>query len=387
MKARTGALAALALALAMVTASCADASVAAARAARAAAARGDIVIGAGGPWGTAKGKAVMSGIELALAELNAEGGVLGRRLRLERGDDHNSAEEGRKVAQAFAADLDVVAVIGHLDSFVSLPTSVMYQFYGLVMVSPISTSPRLTRQGFARVFRTIPDDTVFGARMARLAGERGSRAAMIYQVRNAYGTGIANAFEKECEALGIAVPDRLSYDSSARASVFRRDLAYWRDNFGFDSIFVAGSIPLACDFVREARAMGIGAEMLAGESLDSPEFPRIAGEGAEGAFVGSTFIPGSPRPQTRAFVAAYKAAYGAEPDAKAAQGYDTLRVIARAIALARSAVPDEIARALRGMEAWEGATGPFAFDAKGDLSGREIAIKTVREGRFEAYQP
>jgi len=377
----------LALLLAVLTATaCVDSDPAGRRAERAAVARGDILVGAGGPWTTAKGKALWAGMELAQEEINAAGGIGGRRLRFVKGDDGNSVDVGREVAQGFVDDPDMTAVIGHIDSYVSLPNSIMYEYYGMLMICPLSTAPKLTRQGFRRVFRTIPDDAVFGTQLARFAGKRGLRRVMIYQVQNAYGTGLANAFERECEALGIAVPDRLSYDSASDAAVFRRDLALWRENFAFDGILVAGSIPHAPLFIKEARALGIRAAILTGEGLDTPEFVNLAGEAAEGTFVGSAFLPDDPRPETRAFVDAYRRKHGTVPDAKAAQGYDTVRLLARGIEEAGSTVPDRVAGALRGMTGWTGATGNYRFDDRGDLADRDILIKVVRGGELVLFR-
>jgi branched-chain amino acid transport system substrate-binding protein len=253
------------------------------------------------------------------------------------------------------------------------------------MVSPFSTAPKLTRQGFTRVFRTVPSDAVFGTQMARFAYGRNFRRVMIYQAQNSYGTGLANAFERECEVLGIAVPDRLGYDSLSDARIFRRDLIRWANNFQFDAIFIAGSSPQASTFIKEARGQGIRAAILGGDGLDTPELAGLAGEAAEGTFVGSTYFPDDPRSEVAEFVAAFTMKYGWTPDASAALGYDTVRVLARAMEDARSAVPDEVAEALRRMTGLVGVTGIYRFDANGDLEDRDIRIKVVRDGELRPF--
>lgn len=373
------------LALLSFLSTCTAADTAAQRASRAAAAKGDILIGAGGPWSSAMGKTMWEGMELAIEEINARGGIGGRTLKVIKGDDQSSVDVGRMVAQSFVDNPDMVAVIGHLDSFVSLPNSIMYEYHGMLMLSPRSTAPRLTKQGFQRVFRTVSNDDLYGAVLARFAAGHNLKKIMIYQAKNEYGTGLANAFEKECEALEIEVPDRIAYDSGSDAATFRRDLQYWMANFSFDGIFAAGSIPQLPSFIAEARGLGIRVPIMAGEGLDTPEFVNLAGKAAEGTFIASEFMPEDPRTETRKFVSAFHRKFGRVPDTNAAKGYDTVHVLAAAIEEAGSTIPDRIAEALRKKVDWIGAAGSYRFDADGDLVGRNILIKVVRDGKLEKY--
>jgi branched-chain amino acid transport system substrate-binding protein len=374
------------LLLVLFVSACADSDPAEKRAYRAARAKGDILIGAGGPWSTSKGKALWAGMELALEEINAAGGIHGRALKAVKGDDESSVDVGREVARSFADNPDMDAVVGHMDSSLSLANSIMYEYYGMLMITPLSTAPELTRQGFRRVFRTIPDNALFGAGLARFANSRSLKRVMIYQVRNAYGADLANGFEKECEALGIAVPGRLAYDSESGAGIFRRDLTYWMENYVFDAILAAGSIPDAPLFIKEARGLGIQVPIITGEGLDTPELVNLAGKAAEGTFVGSAFLPDSPRQETREFVAAFFQKYGMTPDAEAAQGYDTIRILAKAIEKAGSTIPDKVAEALRGTTGWTGVTGIYRFDIYGNLAGRDIQMKVVRDGELVLFK-
>src|SRR5690606_24523605 len=115
------------------------------------------------------------GINMAVEEINAAGGVLGRPLLTIKQDDRSDVTQGRLIAQQFADNLDLVAVIGHSDSFVSLPASATYQFAGLLMLSPGSTNPALTMQGFDLVFRNVPTDDDIGRQLATYALTAGYR--------------------------------------------------------------------------------------------------------------------------------------------------------------------------------------------------------------------
>src|SRR5690606_39739667 len=108
----------------------------------------EIVIGAPWPWEARSALGYSKGLDMAVAEINGAGGVLGRPLRIKRVDDRESVAEGRLAAQQLAEDREVVAVIGHLQSYVSVPAAAIYDMAGLVMIAPTSTDPRLTSQGY-----------------------------------------------------------------------------------------------------------------------------------------------------------------------------------------------------------------------------------------------
>ena len=351
------------------------------RAKKARKAGGDIIIGAAAPWDACQ--QLWQGIEMAVDEINAGGGILGRKIQVIQADDKASVSEGQIVAQEFAENMDMVAVIGHYNSYVSNRLSILYEYYGLLMMTPLSTSPKLTSQGFKRIFRSVPDDEMFGTELALFCQRQGYRQMAIYQRKDDYGEGLANAFEKQCTDSGIAIADRLAYDFFSGERHFEEDLAYWLDNFSFDAIFLAGIVPEAAVFIEKARKMGITVPIIGGDGLDSPQLIEIAGQAAEGTFVGSVFHPDDPRGEVQAFVRTYRNRYGAEPDVQAAQGYDAIKVLAQAMTNAESTVPDKMADALRATKNFTGVTGLYSFDEKGNLTGRTISVKIVRNGRFE----
>jgi branched-chain amino acid transport system substrate-binding protein len=358
-----------------------------ARAERAAAADGSIRIGAIGDWNDALYKALLRGISLAFDEVNSGGGILGRQIDLVMKNDQQSVVEARKVAQELADDLDVVAVIGHGASSISISTSVIYEYYGVLMFSPLSTSPKLTRQGYRRVFRNIPSEENIGEQMANFAREQGYRRVVIYYYQDDYGRGLANAFENKAQDLGVSVVDRLSYDNSYRDSDFRRDLSLWGGNFTFDAIFVAGVVPQGAYFIKAARAMGIEEPIFCGEGMGTRQLMEIAGSAAEGTVVATTFDPTSLRPQVKHFNAAYLARFGNSPDLIAAQGYDAAKLLAYAIQQAGSSVPDQVAQALRNVNGWQGVTGPHWFADNGDVINKPMVTKVVKDGEFHFAAP
>ena len=345
--------------------------------------RGDVAIAAAWPWELRKEIRYGEGLQLAIDELNASGGIAGRRLRLVKYDDKESIDEGRVVAQRSADDPDVVAVVGHLQSYVTLQAAHIYDQAGLVLVAPTSTAPELTEQGFKRVFRATFTDESLGHQLADFAAARGFRRLAIYYIRNTYGRNVANAFEMRAVQDGISVAARESYDPSERANArtFEQVLLQWK-TAELDAIFVAGEVPSAAIFVAQARAAGIGVPMLGGDAMSSPGLLTVAGPAAEGMTVASFFHGDEPRPEVTRFVATFEKRYGVPPDAGSALGYDCVQLVAAAMRAAGSVVPEEFAKTLHTLRDFPGVTGSFTFDEHGEAVGKPIVMSVVRRGEF-----
>jgi len=359
------------------------------RVARARAGTGDIVIGVPFPWAAYSEVRYGEGLQMAVDETNASGGVRGRRVRLLREDDHGSVDEGRVVAQRLAGNPDVLAVIGHLQSFVSVPAAAIYDLAGVVMLSPMATDPALTSQGYRQVFSGTMSERAMGRSLAEDAAARGYRRVAICYIRNRYGRGLANAFEERAGEIGVTIAARQSYDvtsgggdSDARA--FEPTLREWQ-RMQFDAIFLAGEVPSATQFLVAARAVGITVPVIGGEAMSSPALLQ-AGAAAEGTIVAGMFHPDEPRPAVQRFSASFTRRFGVPPDGGSAVGYDAVHVLVNAMRRAPSLVPADIATALHQTPAWEGVTGTYRFDRDGNLVDKQFVTMVVRRGRFE-YLP
>jgi branched-chain amino acid transport system substrate-binding protein len=356
------------------------------RARRARDGTGDIVIAAAWPWELRKETRYGEGLQMAIDEMNAAGGIDARRLRLARFDDRESIDQGRIVAQQIADDPEVVAVIGHLQSYVTVEAAGVYNRAGLVLLAPTATDPQLTRLGYRRVFRATFTDDSMGRRLADYVASQQRKKIAVYYIRNDYGRNVANAFETRARELGLAVLARSSYDASEQVTerTFDQVLSEWKP-MELDTIVLAGEVPSAAIFVAQARRKGIAAPIVGGDAMSSPVLMTIAGEAAEGMIVATYFHPDEPRPEIARFSAAFTARYGAPPDAGAALGYDCARLLGNAMRAAGSAAPDDVARALRELAGWPGVTSTFSFDESGEAA-TPVVLSVVRRGRFE-YLP
>lgn len=346
--------------------------------------KGELVIGVAWPLKSSKATLVQ-GIELAAEEINGAGGVLGgRKVKLVLKDDASSLSTGRLVAQELADNAEVAAVIGHLNTYITAPASQIYERAGLLMVTPGASGQKLTEQASTLVFRTLPGNRDQGRQIGDYAARQGYKRVAIYYVKNDYGVDLANYFEHRAHELGIAIADRRSYNMAGdnHAALLKE----WASFMKTDAVFLAGSLPESAQIVREARAAGLTIPIFGGAGLDSPELIKRGGASVEGIVVFSLFNAGDPRPEVAAFAQRYQKRYGVLPDSTAAQGYDTMKLIAHAMTKANSAVPAKVAEALRGTRGWQGVTGLSTFSEKGDTVGKALAKVVVQDGKFVFFQ-
>lgn len=341
---------------------------------------GNLVIGVAWSWEYDPGL-LWEALTLGVDEINSSGGLLGRKLELKRIDDKASVTQGRISAQSLVDDEKVIAVIGHEFSYISLATAPIYEYAGILMMSPSSTSPELTSRGYQMVFRNIPNDVEFGKSLARYAHAMNYKKILVYSVRNDYGRHLSNFFESEARHLGLEILDRLSYQES-ESQYFKQTLLNWKNYYQADALFIAGIMPHAAKIIATAKEIGLDIPIFGGDGLDSPQLLEIGGKSAEGVVVASIYHADAPDAQNNRFNQAFKTRHEQEPDLWAVQGYDALMIIAQAVKQANSADPADIAYALHHSKNWPGIAGPVSFNDSGDIVGREIVYKQVRDQKL-----
>jgi branched-chain amino acid transport system substrate-binding protein len=340
------------------------------------------------------------GIEMAQDELNAAGGIRTgsskHLLELFFKDDKRSINDGRCVAQQFAEgqmcqiegakdqlvpeDVNIVAVIGNLSSFISIPVSTIYNYYGILMLSPGATSPKFTDQGYNLVFRNIVQDREIGKQMADFAKAQGSRKIMVASSRSSYGRGLANEFEKRAQLIGLEVVDRRSFEPIGDKVDFKNELNFWKYR-DFDAVFLAGAHPEVTMLTKQMRKAGLEQPVFGGDGLDVSKFLSIGGYDVIGSVAPAPFhyslgLSEDAAEKTREFVVSFKERYDRFPDTWAAQGYDAVMILAAAMEQAGSSSPRLVAEVMHSME-WMGVTGLHKFDEKGDVD-KPIIKKIAR---------
>lgn len=331
-------------------------------------------IGAPGPWSSGSNSAQRHGIELAVAEINARGGVHGRPLEVVFPDDSADAKRAVGIAGELVDDASVVAVVGHVNSGTLLAAARIYDGR-LAAVAATATSPDLSGVS-SWVFRVVPSDSLVGASLARTATGFGWRRAAVLYDNDSYGRGLARAFAAEFKGTLVSI------DPVSRATAdYEPYVAYYRRQTP-DVVFVASSEETGLRFLRAARDGALRSSLLAADGWLGVTVDTAS---AEGAYVGVAFVPSDPSPEAQRFVAAFRAKYHADPDASAALAYDATRLVAQALAdggPSRRAVRDYLATVGRA-RAFQGVTGAVRFDAAGDPAGKDVLLTRVHDGALQ----
>ena len=335
--------------------------------------RGDsapIMIGAAGPWARDVGAATRQGIELAIEEVNAAGGVRGRKLQAVMRDDEGDGARAAQIAQEFVED-GVLGVIGHVNSGPTIAAAKVYDGH-VAMIATSATSPTLT--GISPwVFRVISSDSINGDMIARFATALGrKRAAIIYE-NDSYGRGLAAAFYRRFGGQIVSV-DPIAPD----ATNLEPYVSYYKSRSP-DIVFAIGGGTSGLALLREAQRQHLGSDF-----VGSDGWTAIVADTAlsEGVYVGTPFTAEDPRPEARHFVDAFRRKFGTVPDDKSALGYDATRLLVQAIAAAgptRTGVRDYLA-SLADTLAYHGVTGVIRFEENGDPEGKGLAMTRVTHG-------
>jgi branched-chain amino acid transport system substrate-binding protein len=232
----------------------------------------------------------------------------------------------------------------------------------------------------------IPDDRVYGNRLAGFCLKQGYKRSLVYQQIGTAGRDLANAFVVAAEEAGIAILYRQKYDSFTTRKDFQKLLLRSNQRYQFDAILLAGQFPQSGIFIDTARKMGIEKPIIGGVALERTKLLKMIAPKTGNVFMPTTFDPDSTGKGVRRFVEAFKKRYGKAPDTMAAQAYDTVHTLAYAIKQAGSTAPPKMAEALHSTKGLEGLAGPISFDDQGNRLGTNIAIKVIKNGRFE-YLP
>jgi branched-chain amino acid transport system substrate-binding protein len=346
---------------------------------------GDIKIGAILPLtggAAVYGQWARNGIDLATSEINAAGGIKGRKVVIVCEDDQSTPQQAVSAAQKLIATDGVKVIIGALTSSATLAVAPVCNEKKVVELSPGSSSPLLTGAG-PYFFRNWPSDVFEGKSMADFAIStlKLHNVAILY-INNDYGTGLKDVFKAAFEKAGGMVPLVESYDENS--TDFRSQLSKVK-SAKVDGIYVPGHTNELGTILRQMKEMGIALPFMSVVGFESPQTIEIAGKAAEGAYyTAPAFSPADTSSRVRQFVGAYQGKYGQPPEIFAAHAYDAVKILAGVIAEAGYNA-DRIREALHKVSGYPGVSGLTTFDANGDVE-KPAMIKTVKDGVFVAYK-
>jgi branched-chain amino acid transport system substrate-binding protein len=326
----------------------------------------DISVGVAGPMSGGEasfGRQMKNGAEQAIADINAAGGVLGRKLKLEIGDDACDPKQARSVGEKFAG-MKLPFVAGHYCSSSSIPASEAYAEAGVLQITPASTNPTFTERKLWNTFRVCGRDdqqgAVAGAYIAR--NFKGKNIAIVHD-KTTYGKGLADETKKAINKAGIKEKLYESYnkgDKDFNALVSKLKLN------NIDLVYVGGYHQESGLILRQMRDQGVKAVLMAGDALADKEFASITGAAAEGVLF--TFGP-DPRnkPTAKAIVEKFKAKK-IDPEGYTLYTYAAFQVWTQAVAKAKTTDAKKVAGILKSGGSYDTVLGKLSFNAKGDIT-------------------
>lgn len=312
-------------------------------------------------------------IRLAVDEINAAGGVNGKKLKVvtldTRGD---SAESANAVSRLIDVEKSV-AILGEVASSLSLSGGRVAQRRKIPMISPSSTNPKVTEVGDF-VFRVCFLDPFQGKVMAKFAREnlKIDKVAILKDVKNDYSIGLADAFKSSFEGMGGKIIAEQSYsqgdtDFSAQVTAIKGTDA--------QAIFVPGYYAEVGSIARTAERLGVKVPLLGGDGWDAPDLFKIGGPALDGSYFSNHFAPDVATPKAKKFVGDFKTKYGQEPTGLGALGYDAAAVLADAMKRAGSFDPQKVRDAIAATKGFEGVTGAITIDPERNAQKSAVVLK------------
>jgi len=325
------------------------------------------------------GEVSLRGARLAVDELNAAGGVLGRPVELVVEDNRSIAGESATAAKKLIARDRVAVLIGECSSARTLEAAPIAQAAGIPLITPASTNPKVTQAGDA-IFRVCFIDPFQGDVIAAFARQRLGlkRAALLVEAGAPYSVGLAEFFEKTFKALGGEIVAAQKY--SGADTDFRAQLTAIRAAQP-DAIFLPGYYVAAGLVARQAKELGLKATLLGGDGFEAPQLLEIGGAAMEGVYYSTHFATENTGEASRAFVAAYTKRHGSAPNGLSALTYDAVKLAADAMRRAGTTEPKALRAALAATKDFPGVTGRTTINASRDAD-KEAAIITVKNGKL-----
>jgi branched-chain amino acid transport system substrate-binding protein len=335
------------------------------------------------------GKDNENGARMAIDDLNAKGVKIGGKkvkFELMAEDDAGDPKQATSVAQKLV-DEKVNGVVGHLNSGCSIPASKIYFDAGIPQISPSSTNPKYTRQGYKTAFRVVADDVHLGGTLGKYAVKQlHGKSIAVIDDRTAYGQGVADEFEKGAKAAGGKVVGREF--TNDKATDFTSILTSLKAKKP-DVIFFGGMDAVAGPMLRQMKQLGIEAKFMGGDGICSEELPKLAaGTMGDGQVVCAEAGGIDPKDAAAVkemsdFRARFKQKFGADVQLYAPYAYDSVNLLATAMEKAGSADPKKYLPVLAKTTGFHGVTGMISFDNKGDIKNGALTLYTYKGGNKE----
>ncbi len=335
----------------------------------------------------AMGEVIKNGIELAYSQSVEEFKALGFDLQFAPQDDQADPKVGVSIAQRLIEDKDFLAVVGHWNSGVAIPSSEVYNQGGLAMVSPANTATAVTDRALPVVNRICARDDAQGPAGADFLFGLGLTSVFVLQDKTTYGQGVADEFKKRFEAIGGTV---LGYEGITAGEADYSAVEEMIRASGAQAVYFGGIYPEGGLLIKQLAEKGIPVTFLGPDGMDSVELVNIAGDAVIGTYYTSTAAGVANTEKGNAFAASYQAAYGRAPEGYAAYGFDAMSValnaVKAAIAANGGALPtrEQVVAAVRATAGYEGVATDVTFNGIGDNTQAKVYVLGFSQAAYPA---
>jgi branched-chain amino acid transport system substrate-binding protein len=341
-------------------------------------ANAQIKIGVGAPItgpNASYGAQIKNGVEQAVEDINAAGGINGQKLQIVIGDDVSDPKQGVSVANKFAAE-GVKFVVGHFNSGVSIPASEVLQDAGIPIITPAATNPTFTERGMWNTFRTCGRDD----QQAAIAGAylvekyKGKKVAIVHD-KTPYGKGVADETKKVINAKGL---NEVMYEGINPGEKDFSALVSKLKQAGVDLVYWGGLHTEAGLIIRQMRDQGLNAQFMGPDGMVSSEFASIAGPGAEGTLMTFNSDPRK-KSEAKEIIAKFRAK-NFEPEAYTLYSYAAMQVLKQAADEAKSTDGKKVADTMHSGKTFKTVLGDLSFDKKGDVTRPDYVLYMWKKG-------
>lgn len=326
------------------------------------------------------GISTRNGIELAIEEVNAAGGVKGKKLAVRVYDDQSKPEEAASATARLITQDKVVAILGEVASSNSLAMAPKAQEAKIPMISPSSTNPKVTEVG-DYIFRVCFIDPFQGYVMARYAHDslKFSKVAILTDKKSAYSEGLTEVFQKKYSEMGGRI---VGVEAYAKGDTdFRAQLTNIK-KLKPEGLYVPGYYQDVALIAEQAKELGLTVTMMGGDGWDSEKLFELGGTAVEGSYVSNHYSADDPSPRVQEFIKKYQAKFGSVPDSLAALGYDSAKVLVEALKRATDSTGPNLKEALAQTKDFPGVAGTITLDDKRNPVKPAVVLK-VEGGKFK----
>ena len=327
----------------------------------------------------AYGEAEVKGFELAVSEINAKGGINGKKVKLESMDDKGDATEASNAYNKLAGDNNVLAVAGPTISATTAAVAPLADQSKLVTIAPAATSDSIETGNY--LFRTCFKDSYQGEVAARFAAEnlKVKKVAVLYGNGDPYSSGVGEAFAKAAEKLGLEVVDKES-SSSADDTEYSAQLQKIQAS-GAELLYAPYYYSVAGPYIiPQARSVGFEGYVMGPDGYDGLKLTGDKSQYNKTYYTTHYSADDNTNTKVQDFIKSYKSKNNAEPNTFAALGYDTIYMIKQAIEKAgENATREDVRNAVAGMT-FDGVTGKFTMDKSGSPT-KSVTVLEMKDGK------